>query len=230
MGREILRTRAAEVALPASAELRALAADMLLTMRAADGVGLAAPQVSAGARLLISSPRGCGRYPQAEENGEEDEAGEIVAFNPEIAEASREMERDWEGCLSIPGLRGLVPRHHRILALWRDADGNACQAELARLCRAGVSARIRPLERDFVFGPNGKHARLGDRGGVRQDVGGTGRSGIKCRLAPSKPTQLSLSRLSVFIQTNSTRKFPLNSARMRSNCSRLVSVLDPVLT
>ena len=147
MGREILRTRAEEVALPASAELRALAADMLLTMRAADGVGLAAPQVSAGVRLMISAPHACGRYPQAGENGEDDEAGEIVAFNPEIAEASREMERDWEGCLSIPGLRGLVPRHHRILALWRDADGNARQAELR-----GFAARVFQHELDHLNG------------------------------------------------------------------------------
>ena len=69
MGREILRARAAEVALPAGGDLRRLAADMAATMEAAEGVGIAAPQVFAGVRVMIVAPRGGGRYPNVEEGG-----------------------------------------------------------------------------------------------------------------------------------------------------------------
>ena len=124
MGREILRRRAAEAELPASAELRELAADMTRTMEAAEGVGIAAPQVFCGARVMIVAPRASARYPHAEA------APMFAAFNPEIVSASDELVKDWEGCLSIPGLRGLVPRHRAVLAAWRDADGKRREAEL----------------------------------------------------------------------------------------------------
>ena len=141
MGRDILRGRAAEVGLPASAELRALAADMAATMLAAEGVGIAAPQVFVGARVMIAAPRPSARYPDAPA------AAAIVAFNPEMTEASAETEKDWEGCLSIPGLRGLVPRHRRILAAWRDADGVRREAELR-----DFAARVFQHELDHLNG------------------------------------------------------------------------------
>ena len=143
MGREILRARAAEVALPAVGDLRRLAADMAATMEAAEGVGIAAPQVFAGVRVMIVAPRGGGRYP----NVEEGEVAGFAAFNPEIAAASGEMEEDWEGCLSVPGLRGLVPRHRVISAVWRDAEGKRCAAELQ-----GFAARVFQHELDHLDG------------------------------------------------------------------------------
>ena len=146
MGREILRARAAEVALPAVGDLRRLAADMAATMEAAEGVGIAAPQVFAGVRVMIVAPRGGGRYPNVEEGLEGEVAG-FAAFNPEIAAASGEMEEDWEGCLSVPGLRGLVPRHRVISAVWRDAEGKRRAAELQ-----GFAARVFQHELDHLDG------------------------------------------------------------------------------
>lgn len=146
MGREILRARAAEVALPAGTDLRRLTADMALTMAAAEGVGIAAPQVFAGVRAMIVAPRANERYPDGDAEGEEGVAS-FAAFNPEIAEASAEMEEDWEGCLSVPGLRGLVPRHRAISAVWRDAAGNRCAAELH-----GFAARVFQHELDHLDG------------------------------------------------------------------------------
>ena len=148
MGREILRARAAEVELPAGAALRRLAADMTATMESAEGVGIAAPQVFAGVRAMIVAPRANERYPEAEGEGEEGAGvAPFAAFNPEIAEASAEMEEDWEGCLSVPGLRGWVPRHRAISAVWRDAEGNRCAAELH-----GFAARVFQHELDHLDG------------------------------------------------------------------------------
>ena len=147
MGREILRARAAEVALPAGGDLRRLAADMAATMEAAEGVGIAAPQVFAGVRVMIVAPRGGGRYPNVEEGLEGEGVAGFAAFNPEIAAASGEMEEDWEGCLSVPGLRGLVPRHRVISAVWRDAEGKRCAAELR-----GFAARVFQHELDHLDG------------------------------------------------------------------------------
>ena len=141
MGREVLRRRAAEAELPASAELRELAEDMALTMEEADGVGIAAPQVFRGVRAMIVAPRANARYPDAEETPP------FAAFNPEIVEASAEMVKDWEGCLSIPGLRGLVPRHRALLAAWRDADGKRHEAELS-----DFAARVFQHELDHLDG------------------------------------------------------------------------------
>ena len=84
------------------------------------------------------------------------------------------MERDWEGCLSIPGLRGLVPRHHRILALWAGRRRKRLRGGTARLCRAGVSARVGPLERNFIFWTAWKACATWRPRGVRQNDGGTG--------------------------------------------------------
>ena len=141
MGREVLRCRAAEVELPASAVLRRLALDMMATMESADGVGIAAPQVYAGVRAMIVAPRPNARYPHAEASSP------IVAFNPEIVAASAMLAKDWEGCLSVPGLRGLVPRHVCIVAAWRDATGERREMELR-----DFAARVFQHELDHLNG------------------------------------------------------------------------------
>lgn len=141
MGRDILRRRAALAELPASAELRALAADMKLTMESAEGVGIAAPQVFRGVRAMIVAPRANARYPRAEESPP------FAAFNPEIVSASAETVKDWEGCLSVPGLRGLVPRHRAVVAAWHDADGKRHEAELR-----DFAARVFQHELDHLDG------------------------------------------------------------------------------
>ena len=117
LGNPVLRTPARPVPFPLSDEVRELIDDMLATMREADGVGIAAPQVHQSLAIFIVAPRPNPRYPDAVEGPP------IVAVNPEIVERSAEMVRGWEGCLSIPGLRGEVPRHRRILARYQDVRG-----------------------------------------------------------------------------------------------------------
>ncbi len=117
LGHPALRTPAEAVAFPLSAEVRSLIDDMLATMREADGVGIAAPQVYESLQIFLVAPRPNPRYPDAVEEPP------IVVINPEIIERSDELVKGWEGCLSIPGLRGEVPRHRRIAARYRDVGG-----------------------------------------------------------------------------------------------------------
>lgn len=117
LGNPVLRSPAEPVPFPLADEVRALIEDMIATMREADGVGIAAPQVHQSLAIFIVAPRPNPRYPDAVERPP------IVAINPEIVERSAEMVKGWEGCLSIPGLRGEVPRHRRILARYQDLDG-----------------------------------------------------------------------------------------------------------
>ncbi len=117
LGHPALRAPARPAILPASDALRALAGDMMATMRDADGVGIAAPQVFESASLFIVASRPNPRYPDAPLMEPE------VVVNPEIVGRSDEVVKGWEGCLSIPGIRGFVPRHRWIRARYRTLDG-----------------------------------------------------------------------------------------------------------
>ena len=106
MGHPILCRRAEDVADPAAPEIRTLADDMLQTMLDAPGTGLAAPQVHVPLRLVIF------RVPlTAEEDIAGAEAPLTVLINPILEPLGDETVAAWEGCLSLPGLRGLVPRY-----------------------------------------------------------------------------------------------------------------------
>ena len=106
MGHPILCRRAEDVADPAAPEIRTLADDMLQTMLDAPGTGLAAPQVHVPLRMVIF------RVPlTAEEDIAGAEAPLIVLINPILEPLGDETVAAWEGCLSLPGLRGLVPRY-----------------------------------------------------------------------------------------------------------------------
>ena len=106
MGHPILCRRAEDVADPAAPEIRTLADDMLQTMLDAPGTGLAAPQVHVPLRMVIF------RVPlTAEEDIAGAEAPLTVLINPILEPLGDEMVAAWEGCLSLPGLRGLVPRY-----------------------------------------------------------------------------------------------------------------------
>ena len=85
--------------------------DMIDTMRAANGVGLAAPQIGLNIRLIVFE------IPASRQTASDRETpiGPQVLINPKIVQFSEEVELEWEGCLSIPGLTGAVPRHHRIV-------------------------------------------------------------------------------------------------------------------
>ena len=141
LGHPVLRTLASTVHLPASAAVRALIEDMLATLREADGVGIAAPQVYEPAALFILASRPSPRYPDAPTMEPE------VVINPGIRERSDDMVKGWEGCLSIPGIRGEVPRHRRIQVRYQTIGGQQIEREFTDFV-----ARIFQHEDDHLRG------------------------------------------------------------------------------
>jgi peptide deformylase len=89
-------------------ELETLIADMHDTMDELDGAGLAAPQIGVSLQVVIFGVKKNRRYPDAEE------VPYTVLINPIITPVGKDIEDDWEGCLSVPGMRGMVPRYHSI--------------------------------------------------------------------------------------------------------------------
>ncbi len=141
LGHPVLRTLAAPVERPTSVEVRALIDDMLATLREADGVGIAAPQVYEPVALFIVASRPNPCYPEASRMEPE------VVINPEILERSEDMIKGWEGCLSIPGIRGEVRRHRRIRTRYQTAGGQQIECEFT-----GFVARIFQHEEDHLRG------------------------------------------------------------------------------
>ncbi len=97
--------------------LRQLLADMRDTMAHLNGAGLAAPQIGVGLRVVIFGVKANARYPDAEE------VPDTVLINPEITMLGDELEDGWEGCLSVPGMRGVVPRNLRLRYAGYDENG-----------------------------------------------------------------------------------------------------------
>jgi peptide deformylase len=141
LGNPVLRTPAAPLILPAGDAVQTLIADMLATLEDAGGVGIAAPQVYEPAAIFIVASRPNPRYPTAPLMRPE------VVINPTIIERSDERVKDWEGCLSIPGLRGLVPRHRRIRARYQTVEGAVVEREFVDFV-----ARIFQHEDDHLRG------------------------------------------------------------------------------
>ncbi|MCZ6555911.1 MAG: peptide deformylase, partial [Candidatus Dadabacteria bacterium] len=108
LGHPILREMAAQVKNLEDEEIQNFIDNLIATAIEANGVGIAAPQVYESKRIFIISSRPNERYPNAPE------MEPTAIINPEILSFSKEKEKDWEGCLSIPGIRGLVPRHKSI--------------------------------------------------------------------------------------------------------------------
>ena len=98
-------------------ELEALLADMRDTMAHLNGAGLAAPQIGVGLRVVIFGVHGNPRYPDIEE------VPDTVLINPVLEAIGDEMEEDWEGCLSVPGMRGVVPRYRELRYMGFDEKG-----------------------------------------------------------------------------------------------------------
>ena len=119
MGHPVLLQRAEPVPDPAAPEIRRLIADMIETMDDASGAGLAAPQVHVPLRLFIF------RVPAERSTGDADDTPmpTSVLINPSVELVGEDVRLRWEGCLSIPGLRAAVPRHHRIRYRGLDAEG-----------------------------------------------------------------------------------------------------------
>lgn len=133
MGHPILTSRAEPVGNPRSGETRQLIADMIETMLDAGGAGLAAPQVHVPLRIFVFrvAPERAGTGP------EEGPVAITAVINPELQFLSEDRELHWEGCLSIPGLRGAVPRAPIIRYAGVDPEGKPVSA-LARGFHAGV--------------------------------------------------------------------------------------------
>ena len=117
MGHPVLRQVAAPVDRFGTRELLELVEDMQDTMRALNGAGLAAPQIGVSLRVVVFEVSRNPRYPQAEA------VPRTVLVNPELTPLGEETEEGWEGCLSVPGLRGLVPRYQRLRYRGYDPHG-----------------------------------------------------------------------------------------------------------
>jgi peptide deformylase len=122
-------------------ELHALVADMFDTMHAANGAGLAAPQIGVDLQLVIFGFKKNERYPDAPP------VPETVLINPQIAPLSDEAEEGWEGCLSVPGLRGVVPRFAQIRYSGFDLQGQRIER-----VADGFHARVVQHECDHLIG------------------------------------------------------------------------------
>jgi peptide deformylase len=141
MGDPRLFARSREVERADSPEIASLLVDMLDTMRAQNGAGLAAPQIGVGLRVVVFGVERNPRYPDAEPVP----YTEIV--NPVITPLGDAMEDGWEGCLSVPGLRGVVPRHARIHYRGLDPQGRV----IDRIAE-GFHARVVQHECDHLDG------------------------------------------------------------------------------
>jgi peptide deformylase len=122
-------------------ELHALIDDMFDTMAAAKGAGLAAPQIGENLQLVIFGFDRNDRYPDAPP------VPRTVLLNPTITLVGGDEQDGWEGCLSVPGLRGIVPRHTRIRYCGFDARGNPIDREAE-----GFHARVVQHECDHLIG------------------------------------------------------------------------------
>jgi peptide deformylase len=141
MGHPLLRQVASPVAVFASAELAALVADMDDTMRALNGAGIAAPQIGVSLRVVIFEVTENPRYPHVAP------VPYTVLINPVITALDDVEEEGWEGCLSVPGMRGLVPRARRVRYQGFDLAG----APIDRTVE-GFHARVVQHEVDHLDG------------------------------------------------------------------------------
>lgn len=144
MGNPVLKVKAEPVEDPKAPEVAGLVADMIDTMHDADGTGLAAPQIHVGKRVVVFYVD-AGR--DSREGGGGDGVPLTVLINPEIEPLSDEIERGWEGCLSIPGMMGEVARFTHIRYSAYDLDGNRFEREAK-----GFHARVVQHECDHLDG------------------------------------------------------------------------------
>lgn len=141
LGHPVLHQRAQPVTTVDDWSLQRLINELLETMQAAHGVGIAAPQLGQALRVLVVASRPNLRYPQAPV------MEPVVMINPRLVSASDELELGWEGCLSVPGVRGRVPRHRVVEVEYSDRHGR-----LHRQVWEGFVARIFQHEADHLEG------------------------------------------------------------------------------
>ena len=141
MGDPRLLQRSQEVQTLGTPELLALLTDMRDTMAHLNGAGLAAPQIGVGLRVVIFGVHANPRYPDVEE------VPDTVLINPVLTPLGDEMEEGWEGCLSVPGMRGSVPRYKRLRYSGHDELGRQFEREVE-----GFHARVVQHEVDHLDG------------------------------------------------------------------------------
>jgi peptide deformylase len=141
MGDPLLYRKAEPVTAFDTPALHALIADMFDTMAALNGAGLAAPQVGISQRVVIFELQSNPRYPQAEP------VPRTILLNPVLEPIGDENEDGWEGCLSVPGLRGLVTRYQHLRYRGFDPTGQAIDRTVS-----GFHARVAQHEVDHLDG------------------------------------------------------------------------------
>jgi peptide deformylase len=148
MGHPVLARKAEPVVNPAAPEIRRLVADMVETMIEANGAGLAAPQVHVPLRVVVFQAPDERADPNVAEAERFDHTAPLtILINPEIEIVDQSVEGGWEGCLSVPGLRGLVERPAHIRYRGFDAEGRP----IARTAK-GFHARVVQHECDHLDG------------------------------------------------------------------------------
>ena len=141
LGQPVLKQKAQVVEGILSNECQNLIKDMMSTVEEAGGVGIAAPQIYHSLRIFIMCSKPNARYPDAPL------MAPTAIINPEIVAVSEEIEKGWEGCLSVPSMRGLVPRHHAVTVKYHDAQGREHESVFT-----GFIARIFQHEIDHLDG------------------------------------------------------------------------------
>jgi peptide deformylase len=141
LGDPVLRQVAQPMVSVDDRSLQQLINQMLLTVRAANGVGIAAPQLGHSLRVVVVASRPNLRYPHAPL------MEPTVLINPRLVAVSDDLEMGWEGCLSVPGVRGRVPRHRTVEVEYCDRHGNPHQSVWE-----GFVARIFQHEADHLDG------------------------------------------------------------------------------
>jgi peptide deformylase len=141
LGAKVLRQPCEIVEQFDSPNIRQIIKDMQTTLAASQGVGLAAPQISHLKRIIIVASRPTTRYPKAPL------MAATIMINPVFQALSEEKEKDWEGCLSIPGIRALVPRYKVIQVRYTDKHGNPVEQKFENFV-----ARVFQHEADHLEG------------------------------------------------------------------------------
>ncbi|KJV07483.1 peptide deformylase [Methylocucumis oryzae] len=141
LGAEVLRLTAMPVENISAPETQQIITLMLETLSQSEGVGIAAPQLHVNQRIIVIASRPTKRYPYAPS------MPATVMINPCITAHSEQQEKDWEGCLSIPGIRALVPRYIDIEATYIDLKGEPQSTRLT-----GFPARVFQHEYDHLDG------------------------------------------------------------------------------
>lgn len=141
LGAEVLRLKAQPVDDFAGPEFRQLVELMQSAMLDSNGIGIAAPQLGISKQVVIVASRPTARYPKAPE------MAPIVMVNPVYQVVDPTLEKDWEGCLSVPGVRALVPRYRSVRVDYQNPEAEACQ-----LLLEGFPARVFQHEYDHLLG------------------------------------------------------------------------------